>query len=941
MSNKKESKLIFTIAILSLGIIAFFVFSSIKKDQESSKPRIRSSSSPKSGVKSKAARQTYFHRMLRDPKTNQIPPGMRQSELEYAQKLRATQKLSKEISGNGISWQFAGPVDVGGRTRALAVDVTNSNTLLAGGISGGIWKSTDGGDSWSIKNTPLEPLSVTSLAQDTRSGHTNTWYYTTGEHTGNSATDRGRVATFYGTGVYKSTDNGESWSLLNATIDNFPNIWNVPSWDLVIRVYVSPTTGTVFTANNGCGVFRSTNGGTSFERVLGSDSTPRYSDVVVTTAGTVIGTISQNSASSSQVINPGIYKSTNDGASGTWTNITPSNFPGTHNRTVLAIAPSNNDIVYSLTLLPDGSLKFYKITISSGVYVDRSANLTEFPDDRDPIIGDLNAQGGYNMVLGVKPNDENFVLLGLTNLFRSRDGFATKPIQQDEADVFIGGYNNIHFYYPDNHPDHHVLAFDPGDPNKLWNGNDGGIYLVEDIRETLNGTDLLPWIDKNAGYNVTQFYTASIANDANDDRIMGGTQDNGSPYFTFNGTSTSASDDMSSGDGAYGYFGNTYAYTASQEGRVLRLTYSAGGAPSWSRWTTVHPSGAGGQLFINPYRVDPNNENYMYYPSGSEFWRNNSLSSIPAGNDEGTSEGWTQMTGLGETDDYIISAIQISYQPAHILYYGGSSDTRVPKIHRVTNSLSATTGQTFTLSGAEEGAYVHNIAINPDNADQILAVVSNYNTESLFYSLDGGENFTPVQGNLSGEEKTQGSYTYWTGPSIRSATILPTKDGPVYLVGTSTGVYSTIAMNGDNTVWEQESDDLIGYTVTEYIDSRQADVTVVAGTHGRGIFIGQYDTSLSVGGPGPTTPKSIQLFQNYPNPFNPGTTIKFILPEAGHVVLTVYDVNGREVAELLNQPVGAGPNVISFDAGNLSSGIYFYTVISGTYQETKKMMVLK
>jgi hypothetical protein len=748
--------------------------------------------------------------MLRDPKTNKIPLGMRQSELEYAQKLRTIQKMKKKLSGNGVFWQFAGPIDVGGRTRALAVDVTNSNTLLAGGISGGIWKSTNGGDTWSIKNTPLEPLSVTSLAQDTRSGHTNTWYYTTGEHNGNSASDRGSVATFYGTGVYKSTDSGETWTLLQATIDNNPNRWVVPSWDLVIRVYVSPTTGTVFTANNGCGIFRSINGGNSFEPVLGSDSTPRYSDVVVTNDGTVIGVISQNSAGSSQVTNPGIYKSTNDGESGSWTNITPSNFPRTYNRTVLAIAPSNNGIVYSMTVLPDGNIKFYKITISSGASEDRSANLTEFPER-----GILEAQSGYNMVLGVKPDDENFVLLGLTNLFRSRDGFATKPTEQDEADVFIGGYNNTHFFYPNNHPDHHVLAFDPTDPNKLWNGNDGGIYLVHDIREVLTGNELLPWFDKNAGYNVTQFYTASIANDADDDRIMGGTQDNGSPYFTFNGTTTSMSDDMSSGDGAYGYFGNTYAYTSSQEGRILRLTYGAGGAPSWSGWTTVYPSGASGQIFVNPYRVDQNNENYMYYPSGSEFWRNSSLSSIPSGNDEGTSVGWTKLSGLAETGDYIISAIQISHQPAHILYYGGSSDTGVPKIHRVTNSTSATTGQTFTLTAAEAGAYVHDIAINPDNADQILVVVSNYSTESLFYSSNGGVNFVTVQGNLSGEEI---SPDYWTGPSIRSATILPTEDGLIYLVGTSTGVYSTIAMNGDDTVWEQHSDDLIGNTVPEYID---------------------------------------------------------------------------------------------------------------------------
>jgi len=272
MSHNKNTKFIYCFTAISLAIFVFLTLSIVQDGQQLSKPRIRSSSSPKSGIKSKAARQEYFHRLLRDPKTNQIPPRMRQSELENAEKIRTSQVLRKKTLGNGISWKFAGPIDVGGRTRALAVDVANSSTLLAGGISGGIWKSTDGGNSWTIKNTPLEPLSVTSLAQDTRDGHTTTWYYSTGEHNGNSAADRGQMAQFYGTGIYKSTDNGESWTHLNATIDNYPNIWNVPSWDLVIRVYVSPITGTIFTANNGCGVFRSTNGGNSFESILNSAS---------------------------------------------------------------------------------------------------------------------------------------------------------------------------------------------------------------------------------------------------------------------------------------------------------------------------------------------------------------------------------------------------------------------------------------------------------------------------------------------------------------------------------------------------------------------------------------------------------------------------------------------------------------------------------------------
>ena len=93
-----KPKIIFSFALLSISIIGLFVVSTIMNEEQSSKPRIRSSSSPKAEIKTKAARQEYFHRLLRDPKTKQIPPRMRQSEHEYAQKLRASQILRKKTA---------------------------------------------------------------------------------------------------------------------------------------------------------------------------------------------------------------------------------------------------------------------------------------------------------------------------------------------------------------------------------------------------------------------------------------------------------------------------------------------------------------------------------------------------------------------------------------------------------------------------------------------------------------------------------------------------------------------------------------------------------------------------------------------------------------------------------------------------------------------------
>ncbi len=83
------------------------------------------------------------------------------------------------------------------------------------------------------------------------------------------------------------------------------------------------------------------------------------------------------------------------------------------------------------------------------------------------------------------------------------------------------------------------------------------------------------------------------------------------------------------------------------------------------------------------------------------------------------------------------------------------------------------------------------------------------------------------------------------------------------------------------------------------------------------------------------------LEQNYPNPFNPSTTIRYSLPSAGDIELTVFDVFGSEIETLINQRQPAGIYSIDFDAPNLSSGIYFYRLIAGSFSQTKKLILLK
>ena len=118
---------------------------------------------------------------LADPITGEIPKNIRKKEMIFAKTLPKSTAMSK------ANWVHRGPYNVGGRTRALAMDVLDENTLFAGGASGGMFRSTDLGLSWAMTTDPNQLHNVTCVSQDRRQGKENIWYFGSGELTGSSA----------------------------------------------------------------------------------------------------------------------------------------------------------------------------------------------------------------------------------------------------------------------------------------------------------------------------------------------------------------------------------------------------------------------------------------------------------------------------------------------------------------------------------------------------------------------------------------------------------------------------------------------------------------------------------------------------------------------------------------------------------------------------------
>lgn len=264
--------------------------------------------------------RNWFASRLVNPETGMMPPNIRSKELEFAKSLPQNESLLENFVARG-------PYNVGGRTRAMALDVTDENVIIAGGVSGGIWKTEDQGDSWNKLTSQTMLHNVTCISQDTREGHTDTWYYGTGEAYGNSASGNGSY--FFGNGMYKSTDNGETWESLVSTASETPT--NFDDWDLVWDVEVNHAIDSidqVFAAIYG-GIYRSDDGGLNWDKELGGTGNAYFTEVEVSDSGVVYACLSSDAGA-----DKGIWRST-DGMN--WMNILPDAWANVYDRIKVAI----------------------------------------------------------------------------------------------------------------------------------------------------------------------------------------------------------------------------------------------------------------------------------------------------------------------------------------------------------------------------------------------------------------------------------------------------------------------------------------------------------------------------------------------------------------------------------------------------------------------------
>ncbi|MEQ8239188.1 MAG: hypothetical protein RIA69_08230, partial [Cyclobacteriaceae bacterium] len=428
---------------------------------------------------------------------------------------KAKQRLaSRRIESNATNAVFTerGPVNVPGRTRVVLVDPDDDShqTWFAGNVSGGIWKTSNAGNNWTEVAPDLKNMAITTMAMS--AANTNVIYAGTGEGFVFSGT-----FILNGEGIYKSTDKGASWTLLESTVnDRFINVSRIivdPSNENLVIASTSGYKQFGSGAINPGYIMRSEDGGETWTEV--ANSSAPFQQIIYAPSDFSIQYAALNGI--------GVKKSTDRGL--TWIDV--NNGLEIDRRIELAVSYSDPDVVWASTegAIHNSDLFYTKNGGSSWDLVNVSINGGAYLDF-------LGGQGWYDNAIQVNPYDDSKVYFGgvflyhvALNASKDSDGILGSDTRV-VADVYrsFSGSNSINYNV---HPDQHFMQMiktnEANEEFEVLLCNDGGMYLSNPSQSP--GLTDASWRSVGRTYNTTQFYGADKF--AGKNAFGGGAQDNG------------------------------------------------------------------------------------------------------------------------------------------------------------------------------------------------------------------------------------------------------------------------------------------------------------------------------------------------------------------------------------------------------------------------------
>lgn len=391
----------------------------------------------------------------------------------HAKKNRSQQRSANSVQVATSDWQSVGPfthTNTGswssgqGRVNTILVDPSNPNTVYLGAPAGGIWKSTNAGDSWTPLSDDLPQIGVSGIAVDYN--NPNVIYISTGDC---DASDT------YSVGVMKSTDGGLTWDTTGLTFFDT----NSRAGDILIN----PSDSNMLWVATDSGIYRTTNAGSSWTMVQSGDFSQGR-----------IRLKHGNNATIYAVSRDRFYRSANSGAS--FSMIT-NGLPESSGRMLLDVTPANSEVIYILSANTNSSFQgVYKSTNGGTTWTKTSGTTNIFESD----------QAWFDLALAVSPTNANEIYTGCLNIWKSTNSGTAFTKINNWSDPLSPKYT---------HADIHYLRFYG---NKLYCGSDGGIYVSD------NGA--VSFTDKTATAQIGQFYKVAVSK-LSASKMVGGLQDNG------------------------------------------------------------------------------------------------------------------------------------------------------------------------------------------------------------------------------------------------------------------------------------------------------------------------------------------------------------------------------------------------------------------------------
>jgi photosystem II stability/assembly factor-like uncharacterized protein len=846
----------------------------------------------------------YF--MTLDPNTRTIPRERLLNAYEQTRFLENTKSSPLPLQWQGYE------SDMGGRTRMIMFDPNDAihKKVWAGSVTGGLWYNTN----ITSSNSPWVPvgdfwsnLAIRCMTYDPQDPLT--FYIGTGE--AETAVQTYRESSGLGDGIWKSTDGGQTWDLIPGST-NFAYVTSIH-----IRVeggisiiYAGVASGLYEGQQHLSlptdGLYRSADGGSTWQQVLpnisGHNVPYAVEDICFSgDSGRIfIGTRPNLDGNGAATI---LYS--DSGLSGSWT-VNESfriliegdptyNIPG---RVVMGAAPSDPNVVYAL--IASGfinSANNFKYFYCKTILRSADKGVTWVTKSEPTDINNL-ANFAYiawhALDIAVDPNNPDVVFIGGMDIQKTTNGGNSWSRLTDWSLMYGGGGPQYI------HADQHVILYKPGSSSELVFGSDGGVFY------TATGSNSQPvFQEHNKNYTTLQFYSCAINPISGTQKFLGGLQDNGCLYY--NGHPLTINDMVSGGDGAFCFYDQD-----DPSWSISSLYYNTyyiyqNGISYNSLWDWS--SG----IFVNP--ADYDYKLKKLYANATDWVLNYQDEMLRI----------SDVTGIHPTGSFVqlntgsqvyFSAVKYSpYSPdGQSTVFFGTQSGRLFRINHAESTPVKTelTGTNFPT------ANISCIAIG-GSEDTLLVTFSNYGVPSVWQSYDGGQTWQDKEGNLP-------------DMPVRWA-LYQQQDSKVALLATETGVWISNNLDQTDVLWQPATDGMANVRV-DMLTLRKSDNTVIAATHGRGLFTATFDISTGI------EKKQYSKFSICPNPTNGPVTISFAAQKGMNTIIRVYDQNGKVVSEdFLNQ--GSGISERQINISGQAKGLYFISIFQGGKKVSTEKTILE